>query len=149
MSTLVVNKKVLFDYEILEEFEAGLALKGFEVKSVKAGQISLKGAFIFSTTSGLVLNNAYISSYAPAGEIPGYSPEAPRPILLKKKEIAYLKGKILTDRLTLVPLSVYTKGRLIKLKFALAKGKKKFDKRSTIKTREENINIHRILKQKS
>lgn len=146
MSTLAVNKKAHFDYEILEEFEAGLVLKGFEVKSVKAGQISLKGAFIFPTTDGLVLNNAYISPYAPAGEIPGYDPEVPRPILLKKKEIAYLKGKSLADRLTLVPLSVYTKGRLVKLKFALAKGKKRFDKRSTIKTREENIQIHRIMR---
>lgn len=149
MNTLAVNKKANFDYEILEEFEAGLVLKGFEVKSVKAGRISLKGAFIFPTIKGLILNNAYISPYAPAGEITSYNPDAPRPILLKKKEINYLKGKIQADRLTLIPLSVYTKGRLIKLKLALAKGKKRFDKRFDIKTREENIQIHRILRNKS
>jgi len=149
MSTLAVNKKAHFDYEILEEFEAGLALRGSEVKSIKAGQISLKGAFIFALGEGLVLNNAYVSPYAPAGESPNYDPSAPRQLLLKKKEIAYLKGKSQADGLTIVPLSVYTKGRLVKLKFALAKGKKKFDKRSSIKKREENINIHRMLRERS
>lgn len=149
MATLALNKKARFDYDILEEFEAGLVLRGFEVKSVKMGRISLKGAFIFPTENGLVLNNAHISRYSPAGKLTDYDPEGPRRLLLKKKEIAYLKGKSEADRLTIVPLSVYTKGRLIKLKFALARGKKKFDKRSAIKKREENIHLRRIMRERN
>mgnify|MGYP000395086629 CR=1 FL=1 len=149
MNLLAVNKKAHFDYDILEEFEAGLVLRGFEVKSAKAGRISLRGAFIFPTKNSLTLNNAHIAHYGPAGKIPDYDPENPRQLLLKKKEITYLKKKSQANGLTIVPLSVYTKGKLIKLKFALAKGKKKFDKRFSIKKREENIRIGRILKEHS
>ena len=149
MPTIYKNKQALFNYESVEEFEAGIVLSGQEVKSVKLGQISLKGAYITIDKKDQVwLKNCMISPYMPAGELPDYNPNQDRKLLLNKKEIDTLKGKMTLAGLTLIPISVYTKGTLLKLNIALARGKKKTDKRDIIKKREDNRNIQRLMKSK-
>lgn len=154
MPQLATNRKALYDYEILEKFEAGLVLSGQEVKSIRQGHISLKGAFVTLKTNAKTKNteayltNAYVAPYKPAGPLPSYDPEQSRRLLLHKKELNYLIGKIQVKGLTMVPISVYTKHKFIKLEFALARGKKKHDKRETIKKREVNRQIQRTLKER-
>lgn len=153
MPTLAINKKASFDYEFLEEYEAGLVLLGHEVKSAKSGQASLKGAYVVmkgatgrTSLPEFHLLNARIAAYKQAGELPGYDPERSRKLLLTKNEIKRLLGKFQEKGLTLVPLRLYTKGSLIKLAFALGRGRKKFDKREVIKKREIKRDIQRTLK---
>jgi SsrA-binding protein len=148
MKTLARNKRTRFDYEILQTFEAGLVLQGQEVKSIKLGHASLKGSYVTFIGEELFLKNATISPYKFAGKLTGYDPTRSRKILVHKKELASLRGKTQTQGLTLVPLSVYTKRGLVKLSFALAKGKKRYDKRETIKRREDERAIGRALKQR-
>lgn len=148
METLAVNKKARFDYELLETFEAGLVLKGHEVKSIKAGHVSLKNSFVTFKNTELYLTNAHITPYKQAGNLENNDPTAPRKLLLKKSEIKKLIGKTKTEGLTLVPISMYNKKSLIKLEFALGKGKKKFDKRQTIRDRENKIEIERTYKER-
>jgi len=146
MATLAVNKRANFDYEILERYEAGLALFGHEVKSVKLGHISLKESFVTIKGQELYLTNAHITPYKQAGHIPDYEPTRPRKLLLKRAQIAHLIGKSRTEGLTLVPVRVYTKKRYVKLEFGVGKGKKKFDKRETIKKREDERGMRRTIK---
>ena len=148
MSKLAINKRAKFDYEILETFEAGLVLAGHEVKSAKTGHVSLKGAFVTFKGTELYLSNSTISLYKQAGGVGDYDPTHPRKLLVKKSEIKKLLGKVRTEGLTLVPLSMYNKKGLVKLEFALGKGKKKLDKRRTIQDREDNIKIERAFKQR-
>lgn len=146
MATLATNKRATFDYEILDKYEAGIVLRGYEVKSIKAGHISLKESFVTIKGSELYLTNAHITPYAQAGIIPNYNPTAPKKLLLKRSEIKHLIGYARTQGLTLVPIRVYTKKKLVKLEFGLGKGKKKYDKRENIKKREDNRSIRRMLK---
>jgi SsrA-binding protein len=145
MPTLAKNKRARFEYEILETFEAGLLLTGPEVKSIRAGQCSLSGSFV--TFHGAIphLTNAHIAPYAFAVKNEQYNPTQSRRLLLKKNEIAYLRGKLQEKGLTAVPLSLYTKDRYIKLEVGLARGKKTHDKRATIKKREVDREIRRAL----
>ncbi|MBI5729062.1 MAG: SsrA-binding protein SmpB [Candidatus Magasanikbacteria bacterium] len=143
MATLADNKKALFDYEILEDYEAGIALSGPEVKAVKNGQINLKGSYVVFAGGNPTLLNAHISPYAFAGKLADYDPTASRRLLLKKREINYLRGKLEERGLTIVPLSVYTSGHLIKVKIGLAKGKQLHDKRETIKKRDLDREVRR------
>lgn len=143
---LATNKKALFDYTLLEKMEAGLVLTGPEVKSVRAGQISLKGAFITFHDNNAFLTGAHISRYQPAGKQLEYDPERSRRLVLHKREILYLQGKSQEKGLTIIPISVYTKNRFLKLQIAVAKGKKVFDKRETIKKRDTEKEMRRALK---
>jgi SsrA-binding protein len=149
--TLAYNKRANYDYEILEKYEAGLILYGHEVKSVKTGHISLKGAFVTVKQSRarlpqLYLTNSHIPKYKKASTIDSYDPERPRQLLLHKNEIKRLIGKRQVEGLTLVPLRVYTRHSRLKLEFALARGKKKYDKRETIKKREVDRQMRRVVK---
>jgi SsrA-binding protein len=146
MEFLASNKRAFFDYQISDKYEAGLALTGQEVKSVKNGHISLKESFVTIKNSEFFLTNAHISFYPQAGKSKNYNPTRSRKLLLRKSEIKHLIGKMRTEGLTLVPLRVYTKKRLLKLEFGLGKGKRKFDKRQDIKKREDARNIQRTLK---
>lgn len=148
MKKLAENRRARFDYELIKEYEAGVVLKGYEVKSVKDGHASLKGSFVTIHGEELFLINALIPLYKYTKEIPGYDASASRKLLLNKKEISYLMGKVKTEGLTLVPLSMYNKKGRVKLLFALAKGKKKYDKRQTIKKREDDIKMDRAMKQR-
>lgn len=143
---LATNKKALFDYNLLEKMEAGLVLTGPEVKAVRAGQINLKGAFITFHGDNAYLTGAHISRYQPAGKQPEYEPERSRRLVLHKREIRYLQGKSQEKGLTIIPLTVYTKHRFLKLEIAVAKGKKEFDKRETIKKRDVEKEIRRAIK---
>ncbi len=146
MPNLAVNKRATFDYEILDRYEAGLVLTGQEVKSVKTGHISLKGAFVTVRGEELYLTNAMIPPYPAAGPLPGYDPTRSRKLLLKRSEIRSLIGKARVEGLTLVPIRVYVKKRLLKLEFGVGKGKKAYDKRSDIGRREAKRKIERALK---
>lgn len=144
--TLADNRKALYDYEVLEKFQAGLVLTGQEVKSVKNGHLSLKGAYVTFHNGDAYLTNAHITKYKQAGEIVDYDPTKSRRILLRKKEIRYLQGKLEEKGLTIVPLSVYTKKRFVKMEIALAKGKKQHDKREAIKKRDTQREMRQIQK---
>ncbi len=146
MQILAINKRANFDYEIIEKYEAGVVLLGHEVKSIKTKHISLKEAFVTIHGNELYLTNAHIPLYVHAGIVPNHSPTRPRKLLIKKSEIKHLIGKARTLGLTLVPLKLYTKKRLIKLEFALGKGKKKYDKREKIRKREDERGMRRVLK---
>lgn len=149
MPTLAINKTARFDYEVLETFEAGIELSGQEVKTARQGQASLKSAHAMITKDReAFLVNANFPAYKMAGKLTNYDPTHSRKLLLHRKELDYLAGKIQQPGLTLVPISLYTKGKRIKLELALAKGKKLFDKRRTIKEREEKRKVQRVLKQR-
>ncbi|MDP1833564.1 MAG: SsrA-binding protein SmpB [Candidatus Moranbacteria bacterium] len=148
MATLAFNKRANFDYEISDKYEAGLVLSGPEVKSVKMGHISLKESFVTIRGSELFLTNAHITPYKQAGGVKNYDPTQPRKLLMHRSEIKHLTGKVRIQGLTLVPIRVYTRKRLLKLEFGLGKGKKKFDKRADISKREVERNIKRELKSK-
>jgi SsrA-binding protein len=137
------NKKAKFDYEIIDTLEAGLMLTGAEVKSCKAGQINLQGSFVTFSANKAVLTNTNIAPYKQASNQGDYDPTRSRPLLLHKKEIAYLRGKSLEKGLTIVPLKVYTKNRLIKVEIGVGKGRHKYDKREVIKKRDLDREIKR------
>ncbi len=148
MSTLVRNKDAGFNFKIIEEIEAGFVLTGQEVKSLKSGHGSLKGSFISIKNSEAWIKKMYIPPYkkASAGSLKAYNPDKDRKLLLAKKQIAYLANKTNEKGLTIIPISVYTTRRLIKVKIALVSGKKKFDKREDIKRRDVKRDILRKLK---
>jgi SsrA-binding protein len=152
--TLAYNKRANFDYELGQKYEAGLVLTGQEVKSIKTGHVSLKGAYVTVKSSGLKipelhLINAHIPLYKHATKREGYDAYRSRKLLLKKKEIDYLVGKKQEQGLTLVPIKIYTKKSLLKLEFGLGKGRKKFDKRDVIKKRESDRKMSTLLKSKN
>ncbi|HLD17665.1 MAG TPA: SsrA-binding protein SmpB [Patescibacteria group bacterium] len=136
MPILASNKRASFDYEFLEMLEGGLVLTGPEVKSTKGGRAQLKGSFLQVRGGELWLKNAFIAKYDPAGPQESYDGSRNRKVLIRRKELIRLAGKTQEDRLTLVPVLLYTERNLVKLKFAIARGKKKFEKRETIKKRE-------------
>jgi SsrA-binding protein len=151
MSILAINKRASFDYDILEKYEAGLVLLGHEVKSIKTGHISLKGAFVVLKGAGgklpeAHLINAHIPLYKHAGSIKNYDPYRSRQLLLKKNELKYLVGKVREQGLTLAPIKIYTKRGFIKLEFGIGKGRKKIDKRELIKKREVERSIRTLTK---
>lgn len=140
------NKRVGFDYTILEEMEAGLELFGFEVKSLRAGQGSLKGARVVARGGEAYLVGATIPAWQQKNAPKSYDPERTRRLLLSRKEINQILGAETAQGLTIVPLKVYNKGRNLKLLIAIARGKKKQDKRQSIRERDEKRRIHRTLK---
>ena len=146
MASFVENRKATFNYELLERYEAGVELEGAEVKSIRAGQGSLEGAHVIIRGGEAYLVGATIAPYQVGNTPDSYDPMRTRKLLLTKKEITELAGEEAKKGLTIVPLSLYNKGRRIKLSFAVAKGKKKFDKRETIKKRETDREIRRDLK---
>ncbi len=140
------NKRVGFDYTILEEIEAGLELLGFEVKSLRKGQGSLKGSRVVARGGEAYLVGATIPAFQIANAPKSYDPERTRRLLLNQKEIAHIASAEGEKGLTIVPLKVYNKGRNLKLLIAIARGKKKEDKRQSIREREEKRRIQRTLK---
>lgn len=134
MKSLAVNKRARFDYDIKDTFDAGLVLEGREVKSAKAGNVSMAGSYIKVNPKGAVLVGAHIGAYkyAPSED---YDPTQDRAILLNKKELEQLTGK--EKGTIIVPLEIYIGARsLVKLKIGVGKGRKKQDKREYIKTRD-------------
>ena len=148
MTTLASNRKAFHDYSIEETLEAGLALAGHEVKSVKTGQATLTGAYVTIRAGEAFLRNAYIGKYKQASGLEGIDESRERKLLLHKKEIDRLQSKSKEKGLTLVPLELYTKKGLIKLKFGLGRGKKQFDKRESIKKKELKRSIDRTIRKR-
>lgn len=148
MPTLSQNKKAFFDYVVLDEYEAGVVLSGQEVKSTRNGRMNLKGSFAVFKGTELYLVNAHISAYPQAGPMPSYDPEHSRKLLLKKSEINKLIGLLKQKGLTLVPLSVYTKGNRIKVRLGLCKGKQVHEKREITKKRMVDREIRLALKRR-
>ena len=145
MSIYANNSKALFDYEILERFTAGIELLGMEVKSVRKGKMNLRGAFVALRGREAYLLGADIPAYQPKNAPIDYDPLRPRRLLLSKAELWTLKDAETVKGLTIVPLSVYNKGRFLKLDIAIARGKKKFDKRQAIKKRDVERDLKRSL----
>jgi len=143
---LIDNPRSTYDYEVLDRLEAGVELFGFEVKSLRGKHGSLKGAHVVTNGTEAFLLNATIPPYQVKNTPAGYEPTRTRRLLLSKREIAKLAGKIKEQGLTVIPLSLYNKGRFIKASLGIARGKKKYDKRDTIKRREADREIHRTLK---
>lgn len=148
MPTLVTNRHVKFEYDILKKFEAGIVLSGQEVKSVREGNISLKGAYATVTGNEVWLLNAHIGPYKKAGPLSGYDPTHTRKLLLRRREISELIGAVKTQGLTLVPLSLYTKGRRLKVEIGLARGRKQYEKRDVIKKRAVDREIQAVLRRR-
>lgn len=146
MKSLAENRRARHDYQITDVIEAGLELKGFEVRSIRTGHISLAGSFVVIRSGEAWLVNADIPPYQPANTPSNYDPKRDRRLLLSAKEIAYLLGKTKEKNLTLVPLNVYNKGKLIKIGIGLAKGRKQADKRANIKKKDVEREIDRKLK---
>lgn len=147
MPQITKNKRAFFDYAIEDRWEAGIVLFGPEVKSVKNGHVNLKGSYVDAIGREIWLINCHISPYQPAKlHQKNYNPERRRKLLLKQKEIKEIAGKLTQKRLTLLPLSVYTKGGLVKVDIGLGRGRKKADKRELIKKRDDKRRIKRALR---
>ncbi|MCL2149406.1 MAG: SsrA-binding protein SmpB [Dehalococcoidia bacterium] len=147
IKVVATNRKAYHDYTILETLEAGLALSGSEIKSVRESQVSLGEAYVKAENGELWLTGAHIARYDPASYM-SHDPTRRRRLLLHHKEINRLRGKIKEKGLTLVPLKIYIKERLAKLEIGLGRGKKLYDKREVTLRRDTEREIERTLKRK-
>lgn len=148
MKIIATNKKAHFEYFILKKFEAGISLQGSEVKSIRAGNVSLKESFVVLKNGEAYINNMFIKNYDKTGN---FKPDERRlrKLLLHKSEIQLLISKVAEKGLTVVPLSIYLDKQLVKLEIALCKGKLLHDKRKSIKDRDIERDIRRELKIKN
>ncbi len=138
----IINKKATFDYEILDRFEAGIVLSGQEVKSLRDGHAKLDGSFVKILGSEAYLINANIFPYTYARP-EKYDPKQTRKLLLHRRELISIKSRIEGANLTLIPISWYTKGPLIKLEVGLARGKKQFEKREKMRKEQQKRELER------
>ena len=146
MAHLISNKRVTFDFELLETYEAGVSLLGTEVKSLRSGQGKLDGAHVIIRGGEAFLVGASIPAFQQINAKKGYDPERPRKLLLTKKEIRILDQGGERQGLTIVPVKWYNAGSKLKLQIALARGKKKQDKRESLKKRDVSRDIAREVK---
>ena len=144
--SLVDNRKIGLKYEILEKYEAGIELFGFEVKVVKGGSGSLDGAYVIIRGGEAYLINSNIPPYQVGNTPLGYDPRRNRRLLMTKKEIGELATATDHKGLTIVPLSMYNKGRKVKIAIGIGRGLKKYDKRDILKKRASQRDIERTLK---
>lgn len=135
MANLVEYKKAALKYEILDTYEAGIELVGTEVKSLRAGHATMDGAFVLIRGGEAFVTGLRIPPFQQKNTPDGYDPDRTRRLLLSKKELRELVGRIAEKGLTIVPLSVYNKSQFLKVKIALVRGKKQHDKRETLKKR--------------
>ena len=147
MKTIATNRKAFHNYHVQDSVEAGIVLTGTEIKSIRAGRVSLGEAYVRPDRGELWLVNAHIARYE-AGSYMSHEPRRSRKLLLHRKQIDGLIGRISEKGLTLVPLKLYTKDSRAKVEIALAKGKKMYDKRESIARRETDREIGRVVKRK-
>ena len=145
VKTIASNKKAFHNYIIGERFEAGIALTGSEIKSIRAGRVSLVDAYVRPESGEMWLLNAHIARYDPSSYL-GHEPMRPRKLLLHRKEINNMAGKAAEKGLTLVATRLYLKDSIAKVAVALAKGKKLYDKRESITRREVDRELARVAK---
>jgi len=144
---VATNRKAYHDYEIEEVYEAGIALRGTEVKSLRAGRANLRDSFARVKGDEVYLHNVHISPYS-HGNIANHEPRRIRKLLMHKAEIKRLMGKVAERGLTLVPLRIYFKGNRAKVELALARGKARYDKRRAIADRDAKRDIDRALRER-
>jgi len=147
MQQVAVNRRALHDYEVLERIEAGLALMGSEIKSIRQGRVQIREAYARPERGELWLLNAHISPYAPAGPF-GHEATRRRKLLIHKTQIRQLAKAVEEQGLTLIPLRLYLKDGIAKVELALVRGRKRYDKRATIAKREANREVARALRRK-
>jgi len=147
IKTVATNRKAYHNYHIGDRVEAGIALSGTEIKSIRNGRVSLGDAYVRPEGGELWLLNAHIARYE-AGSYSSHEPTRPRKLLLHRKQIDSLTSKVLEKGLTLVPLRLYIKDSIAKAEVALAKGKKLYDKRESIARREAEREMGRAVKRK-
>jgi len=142
---VATNRKAKFEYFLLDVFEAGVSLKGSEIKSIRAGQISIKEAYIRVDEHEAWLMEAHVAPYAEANRF-NHEPRRPRQLLLHKREIRKLRDSVRKKGLTVIPTKVYLKGGRAKIEIALARGKKLHDKRHALKTKESERDMNRQMR---
>lgn len=145
MPSYAKNKKAFHDYHILEEYEAGIVLTGEEVKSIKDSQVNLKGAFVDVFNEEAFANQIHVSRYKQSSNF-NFDPLRKRKLILHKKEIIKIAQYVHEKGVTAIPLELFSKGGLIKLKIGICRGKKLYDKRDVLKKRDQEIDIKRQLK---
>lgn len=142
-TSLHTNKKALFDYEIVQGYEAGIKLTGAEVKSIRAKQCNLKGSYVTLASGRPIIKGFHISPYGHLGNKKAIDPTADRELFLRRKTIDYLSGKLKEKGFSLIPTEVYSKGNLIKISVALARGRKHFEKKQVLKERDVSRDMER------
>ncbi len=149
IKTVAVNRKARRDYEILERFEAGIVLEGCEVKSIREGGVNFKDSYVdFTDSMEAWLRGLHISPYRNAGTHKPYDPERDRKLLLHKRELKRLHGRVAQKGLTVIPLSIYFRGDKVKVEIALARGRKLYDKRAEIARREHEREVERRMRER-
>jgi SsrA-binding protein len=148
MATYAGNKKAYHSFSIGESLEAGLVLTGAEVKSVRGGQVSLNGAYVSILGDEAYLRNAFIARYKNSNQQDGYNENGDRKLLLHRSQILKLKQELQQKGTTIVPLEIYTSKRRLKLRIAIGRGKKQFDKRESIKKKENKRDTDRATRQR-
>ncbi len=139
------NRRAFHEYFVLERLEAGIVLVGTEVKALRAGRINLRDGFVRVDGTGAWLESVHISQYE-QGNINNHEPTRARRLLLHRRELSWLVGKVRQQGITLIPLRVYFSGRRIKVELGLCKGKKLYDKRASLREAEARREIDRVLK---
>jgi SsrA-binding protein len=143
---IATNRQASYRFDLLDRLEAGIVLRGTEVKSLRAGSAQMKDAYASVRDGELWLHNLHIAPYGPAAR-DNHEPERPRKLLAHKREIERLVGRMQEKGLTLVPTRLYFKGPRAKVELALARGKDRFDKRESIKAREQQRDMQRALRE--
>lgn len=146
--TIATNKKAFHEYFVLESYEAGISLSGTEVKSIRAGGVNLKDSWVSVDDGEMIIKQMHISPYD-HGNIFNKEPKRDRKLLMHKREIMRLFGTVKQQGLTLIPLSLYFKGSLVKVQLGLCRGKQLHDKRATAAKRDANRAIDRALKEQN
>ena len=146
--TVTVNRKAQHDYHIVRTLEAGLSLRGTEIKSIREGRVSIREAYVRPDDGEVWLVGAHIAHYAPAGAA-NHDPTRRRRLLLHKRQIAELRREVEGQGVTIVPLRLYLKGGRAKLEIAVGRGKKHYDKRADIAKRDADRQMQRALRRKA
>jgi len=146
--TVTVNRKAQHDYHIVRTLEAGLSLRGTEIKSIREGRVSIREAYVRPDDGEVWLVGAHIAQYAPAGST-NHDPTRRRRLLLHKRQIAELKRAVESEGVTIVPLRLYLKGGRAKLEIAVGRGKRRYDKRAAIAKRDADRQMQRALRRKA
>jgi len=145
MKIITRNRKAFHDYEVLEKIEAGIALSGTEVKSVRAGKINLQDSYATYSNDRIVMHQCHISPYT-QGNIYNHDPYRKRVLLLHNREINHLRAEVERKNLTLIPLEVYFKRQWVKIQLGLCRGRKKYDKRQHIAKQESKKRLNRMMR---
>ncbi len=146
--TVTVNRKAQHDYHIVRTLEAGLSLRGTEIKSIREGRVSIREAYVRPDDGEVWLVGAHIAHYAPAGST-NHDPTRRRRLLLHKRQIAELRRAVESEGVTIVPLRLYLKGGRAKLEIAVGRGKKRYDKRAAMAKRDADRQMQRALRRKA